>query len=145
MHAAFLAVRLVDLAVFDWIGLAVLPRVVDQLVHVVSEQLRLGFIAEQLDAGRIRERAITVEVDAVDALAGGVEERADQLLAVFEFVGWLLARSHRRASIRCAIITSATLTKPAVFRISDAVDVGVVPDAQHVEVTLIDSMRSSRY
>lgn len=49
--------------------------VVDQGVHAPAEHL-VGSVADQGGAGRIDERAVAVQVDAADALAGRLQQQA---------------------------------------------------------------------
>ncbi len=73
---------LIDPAVFHGIRLSTWPCVVNQRMHILAQQIFIAFVAQHVHAGRIGERAVACEVDAVDPLAGGVEQSADQLLVM---------------------------------------------------------------
>ena len=72
----------VDAAFLQRVVRAVGPGVVDQPVHRPAQQGAGVGMAQQAEAGGVAEGASAVQVDAVDRLAGGVEQQADLLLAL---------------------------------------------------------------
>ena len=68
-----IADRLLDGTLFGRVGGAIGVAVVDEVVHVAAEDL-FGFEADHLGGGRIDDGAVAIEVDAVNAVADGLQD-----------------------------------------------------------------------
>ena len=86
--------RLIDAAFVDGKGRSVGMAVMDQPVHVLSQQIVLGLVSQQTYAGRIAERAIAVQVDSIDSLGGGIEQQPQLFLFLLQQLVGLLAFGH---------------------------------------------------
>ena len=82
MGALTLDKRPVDAALLHRIGISVHLRVVDQLVHLLAQNLADALEAQHPGARGIREGAVTLQIDAIDPLTGGIEEQPHQLVGL---------------------------------------------------------------
>src|SRR5271168_3161726 len=73
--SAFYAPKgLVNVAVFHGVMRPILPSVVDEGVHVLSQQVGRLLITYQPETGWIAECAIALHVDAVDCFGDGIQQ-----------------------------------------------------------------------
>src|SRR5690606_25348511 len=85
----------------DVIAVTVGVRVMDEKVHVAPQQI-LCAVAQQIGAGSIDEDTAAREIDAIDALAGGLEQQLEliapgAMLVRGEGAGTLDSGSHGRS------------------------------------------------
>ena len=82
MCALLLADGLVDPTFFDRIRLAVGPRVMHEIVHVLADKVIDRAEAEEPGTRRVGKRTVALEIDPVDSLARGIQQQASELAAI---------------------------------------------------------------
>jgi hypothetical protein len=76
--------RLVDLAVMQRDRNAICSRVVDKVMHVLSDQIIGGVIAEEASTRRIAESAQSLEVETTDPFSRGIQQQTNDLFTLAE-------------------------------------------------------------
>ena len=74
--------RLVNPTFLNRVRLPVSASMVDQLVHLHAEQVIDRIKSQQGCARRIGKRAIAIEIDAVDSLAGRMQQQLREISAI---------------------------------------------------------------
>ena len=84
---------LVDMAIFHRIRAAVDSGMVDQEVHVFSDQIFRTPVPQQPHTGRVCKCAISGQIEPVDGLRGRIEQEPDLPFAFPQGFGFLAESS----------------------------------------------------
>ncbi len=81
MYAFVFAKSAIDPTFLNGIGVSVGARVVNEIVHVLSEKLFIALETKEPGARRVGKRAVAIHIDAVNPLAGRVEKQTNEFIA----------------------------------------------------------------